>query len=167
VAVVQAQAFAGLGDLTACQRALDVAAEVHDLSGEYQNGGWLRFDGSRLAEERGTCYLQLGRFDLAESALTSALSQSLSARRRGGVLTDLAILGVRRSDLDQAVAYADAAVEIVAQTGSGVVIRKLKDLQSQLSPFLNDVRVRDLNARIGSFESPAAVRQIIGGPAHA
>jgi tetratricopeptide (TPR) repeat protein len=167
VAVVQAQAFAGLGDLASCQRALDVAAEVHGLSGEYQNGGWLRFDGSRLAEERGTCYLQLGRFDLAESSLTSALSQSLSARRRGGVLTDLAILGLRRGDLDEAIAYADAAADIVAQTGSGVIIRKLKGLQGQLSPFPNDVRVRDLNARIDTFESPVAPAQITGGSAHA
>jgi tetratricopeptide (TPR) repeat protein len=167
VAVVQAQAFAGLGDLTACQRALDVAAEVRGLTGEYQNGGWLRFDGSRLAEERGTCYLQLGRFDLAESALTSALGQNLSVRRRGGVLTDLAILGLRRSDLDKAVAYADAAAEIVAQTRSGVITRKLKGLQSELSPFLNDIRVRNLNARIDAFESLAAAGQITGGSAHA
>lgn len=36
------------------------------------NGGWLRFDCSRLAEERGTCYVALGRPDLAETALTAA-----------------------------------------------------------------------------------------------
>ena len=53
-------------------------------------GGWLRFDGSHLAEERGTCYLALGRADLAEAALTEALGQSVSLRRRGSLLTDLA-----------------------------------------------------------------------------
>ncbi|MFC9251907.1 hypothetical protein [Amycolatopsis thailandensis] len=46
-AAVQAEALAGLGDLYACQRALDTAAEVQDLTGQVHNGGWLRFDGSR------------------------------------------------------------------------------------------------------------------------
>jgi hypothetical protein len=155
VAVVQAHAFAGMGDLAACQRALDAASEVHNLNGDIQNGGWLRFDGSRLAEERGSCFLQLRRLDLAESALTDALSQNLSARRRGGVLTDLAILSVQRNDLDKALAYADSAAELVLQTGSGVILRKLQGLQSHLLPFLNDGHVRDLNERIDALPSHA------------
>lgn len=52
VAAVQAQVYAGLGDLDACNRALDQAQEVHYLS-DPSPGGWLRFDGSRLDEERG------------------------------------------------------------------------------------------------------------------
>src|SRR6266568_3711497 len=51
VAAVQAETFAGLGDLDRCQRALDTAEQVRELTGEVHNGGWLRFDGSRLAEE--------------------------------------------------------------------------------------------------------------------
>src|SRR5262245_15207500 len=42
---VQAQAFAGLGQLAACQRALDAAEQVRELSDDSSNGGWLRFDG--------------------------------------------------------------------------------------------------------------------------
>jgi transcriptional regulator with XRE-family HTH domain len=72
VSSVQAQAFAGLGKLAACQRALDAAEQVRELSGDASNGGWLRFDGSRLAEERGACYVQLRRSDLAENALGDA-----------------------------------------------------------------------------------------------
>ncbi len=54
VAAVQAQAYAAVGDLDACNRALDEAEKVHALDGVHShNGGWLRFDGSRLAEERG------------------------------------------------------------------------------------------------------------------
>jgi hypothetical protein len=59
VALVQAQAFAGLGQLDACQRALDMAETVHDLSGSVHTDGWLRFDGSRLAEERGAAMSNL------------------------------------------------------------------------------------------------------------
>jgi transcriptional regulator with XRE-family HTH domain len=153
VAVVQAQTFAGLGKLEECQQALDSAEQVHNLQGEYQNGGWLRFDGSRLAEERGTCYIQLRRPDLAEAALTDALSLNLSVRRRGSVLTDLATLGAQRSDADQIVTYADPAVRMAQHTGSGVIVRKLKDLQASLVPFLNDSRISDLNARISSLSA--------------
>ncbi|MFD1050388.1 hypothetical protein ACFQ1S_35105, partial [Kibdelosporangium lantanae] len=43
VAAVQAETFAGLGDLDACQRALDTAEQVTQLTGPKHNGGWLRF----------------------------------------------------------------------------------------------------------------------------
>ncbi|CAM5657439.1 hypothetical protein SALBM135S_06287 [Streptomyces alboniger] len=94
VAAVQAEAHAGLGHLAECERALDAAEKVLDLGDQASNGGWLRFDGTRLAEERGARYLQLGRLDKAEAALTSALTQEglakgQSFRRRGVVLVDL------------------------------------------------------------------------------
>ncbi|MGH9962878.1 MAG: transcriptional regulator, partial [Pyrinomonadaceae bacterium] len=73
VSSVQAQAFAGLGELASCQRALDIAQQVRELSDDASNGGWLRFDGSRLAEERGAGYVQLRLPDLAENALGDAL----------------------------------------------------------------------------------------------
>jgi hypothetical protein len=125
VSVVQAHAFAGLGDLRACERALDDAGEVRELQGEIHNGGWLRFDGSRLAKERGACYVELRRPDLAETALMAALAGRLSPRRRGVVLTDLALLGVQRRDAGQVSAHAAAALEVARQTGSGVIERKL------------------------------------------
>ena len=128
VSAVQAEVFAGLGRLDACQRALDQAGQVHQLNGQIHNGGWLRFDGSRLAEERGTCYVALQRPGLADAALGDALSQNLSARRRGSVLTDLAMLGVQRRDLNQLTTYANAALETARQTGSGVIGRKLQAL---------------------------------------
>lgn len=110
VAAVQAQAYAAMGDLDACNRALDEAEKVHTLDGRHShNGGWLRFDGSRLAEERGACYLRLGRPDLAEEALIAALAQPLSLRRRAAVLSDLAALGAYRRDTDQVVHYAEQA----------------------------------------------------------
>ncbi|MEV7971510.1 transcriptional regulator [Sphaerisporangium sp. NPDC088356] len=149
VAAVQAQAHAGLGDLDACNRALDKADQVLTLSGPVSPGGWLRFDGSRLAEERGGCYLALGRADLAETALTEALNQTVSLRRQGSILTDLAILGVRRNDLDQVLQYGGDAVDLAEQTqSSGYVGRKLQSLQAQLNLFLSNPDVGHLSTRI-------------------
>lgn len=101
VASVQAQAQASLGDSGACDRALDTAAGVLDLTASAHPGGWLRFDGSRIAEESGTCYLATGRDTQAETTLTQALSEGISPRRKGSLLTDLAMLGVRRHDTRQ------------------------------------------------------------------
>lgn len=154
VAAVQAEVHAGRGDLDACNRALDAAEAVHNLRGPVHNGGWLRFDGSRLPEQRGACYTRLGRFDLAETALTDALTQRLSARRRGSVLTDLALLGVERGDIDQALKYGDAAYELAKHTGSGWISRKLRDVQTKLAPLTTDSRITELNERIAALTHP-------------
>jgi tetratricopeptide (TPR) repeat protein len=145
---VQAHAFAGLGQLAACKRALDAAEQVSELSGDASNGGWLRFDGSRLAEERGACYVQLRRADLAENALAGALRQNLSARRRASVLTDLAMIGLQRGDVDQIITHAEAALEIARWTGSGFIGRKLQGLQGRLAPLLGNSRARQLDQQI-------------------
>ena len=148
IAAVQAETYAGLGDLDACQRALDSAAEVQHLRGPVHNGGWLRFDGSRLSEERGTCYVTLGRYDLAEAALTDALAGDLTTRRKAGVLTDLAMIGVHRRDPDQVATYVNAALATARQTGSGVIARKLRGLQPNLAPLLADQQIQRLDAEI-------------------
>ncbi len=153
VAAVQAETFAGLGDFDGCQRALDTAAEVRHLTGSVHNGGWLRFDGSRLAEERGTCYVTLGRLDLAEAALADALTGTLTTRRRAGVLTDLAMIGVHRADPDQVITYAEAVLTTARQTGSGVVARKLCGLRPHLALLLADQNIQRLDAEIADLVS--------------
>ncbi|MGW4494344.1 helix-turn-helix domain-containing protein [Streptomyces sp. NPDC004376] len=153
VASVRAEAYAGLGDLNACERALDRADEVRHLSPDGNNGGWLRFNGSRLAEERGARYVRLGRLDLAESTLKGALEQGplasrLSYRRRASVLTDLAAIGARRGDPEQVVAYGSEAVELARTSSSGYVTRRLRGLYDEFGPLRQDRRVAELGAKI-------------------
>ncbi|GAA1716458.1 helix-turn-helix transcriptional regulator [Streptomyces yatensis] len=153
VAAVQAEAYAGLGDLTECERALDKAEQVEDLTGPAQNGGWLRFDGSRLGEERGARYVQLGRLDLAERTLRSALAQEALAegqsfRRRGVVLVNLAAVGVKRKDPEQVVASAREALHLARESSSGYVARRLQALRSAFGPLARDRRIAELDAEI-------------------
>jgi hypothetical protein len=148
VEVVHAQTFAGLGELDSCHRALDMAEQVEALEGPAHNGGWLRFDGSRLAEERGACYTELQQPDLAEPVLTQALARGLSLRRRGSVLTDLAMVGIQRHDPEQVVTYANAALDVVRQTESGVVGQKLNHLRLHLEGLADDRHVRRLDQQI-------------------
>jgi transcriptional regulator with XRE-family HTH domain len=144
---VLAQALAGLGDQAACERALEQADEVQALA-QPSNGGWLRFDGSRLAEDRASCYLQQRRPGLAEPILLALLRKQHSGRRRGIALVDLATVSAQRPDVLRLVSYGAAAVDHTRQTESGVVLRKLQNLRSELAPFRRDPHVRNLDNEI-------------------
>ena len=135
---------------------MDEADQVVGLSADASPGGWLRFDGARLAEERGARYLELGRLDLAELALTDALRQSelscgSSYRRRGAVLSDLAVIGAVRRDVDEVLTYAGEAVGLARSSGSGYVARRLQSLRTRLAPMVRDGRVAELDEDIASL----------------
>ena len=159
VASVQAEVYAGLGDLDACERAMDQAETVRDLTPNSANGGWLRFDGARLAEERGSRYVQLGRLDLAENALREALEWTSLAfgqsyRRRGAVLTDLAVIGAKRRDAEQVVEFGREAIELARSSGSGYVARRLQALCDEFGPLSRDHRVAELGEEIAALSTP-------------
>jgi len=153
VSAVQAQALAGSSDASACERSLDDAEEVRHLGAESHNGGWLRFDGSRLDEDRGACYVRQGRADRAEPVLNAVLRANPPGRRRGIALVDLAIVGALNRDPLQIVTHASAAVDNAHQTGSGVVIRKLESLRPYLDEYRADRHVRHLDAEISQLSS--------------
>ncbi|MEV4434567.1 helix-turn-helix domain-containing protein [Streptomyces sp. NPDC049555] len=153
VAAVQAEAYAGLGDFDRCEHALDEAEKVRDLDEDSHNGGWLRFDGSRLAEERGARYVQLGRLDLAEETLNRALRQEglaagRSFRRRGAVLVDLAAVGVKRRDPEQVIHFGQQALRLARESSSGYVARRLRALREGFGSLSRDHRVAGLEAEI-------------------
>ncbi|WP_421111004.1 helix-turn-helix transcriptional regulator [Streptomyces sp. NEAU-S77] len=158
VAAVQAEAFAGLGDLNRCERALELAENVMHVTEPAQSGGWLRFDGSRLAEERGARYVQLDRLDLAEQVLQGALekgalAEGQSLRRRGAVLANLASIGVKRKDPEQIVVYAREALHLARESSSGYVARRLQDLRTGFGPLARDVRVAEVDAEIKALNA--------------
>ncbi|MFG2171253.1 helix-turn-helix transcriptional regulator [Streptomyces niveus] len=158
VASVQAESYAGMGQLAACERALAEAEKVVDLAGFTAPSGWLRFDGSRLAEGRGARYVQLGRLDLAESVLTGALKQDALAegqsfRRRGAVLSDLAAIGAKRRDPDQVVTFGREALELARASSSAYLARRLRGLRAEFGPLVGDGRVAELGAEIDALST--------------
>jgi len=156
VAAVQAQAFAGLKDLDGCERAMDRADGVLTLGEGSSNGGWLRFDGSRLAEERGARYVEFGRLGLAENALVEALKQpplavGSSFRRRGSVLVDLAIVGIRRHDVEAVLTHGHESVALAQRSRSGYLARRLQGLRAELAPVAGDARFDELRQEIAAL----------------
>lgn len=151
---VRALTHAELGESDACRRALDAADHVRLPNTTGQNVGWLRFSESRVDELRGECYVDLGRPDLAEAALLRIFDQAVSPRRRTGVLTGLAMVGVQRRDPQFVVIHTEPVIDLARQTGSGVIRQKLTGLQRQLGPLVGnqDVRLlsREIRALVGN-----------------
>jgi tetratricopeptide (TPR) repeat protein len=149
VASVQAQAAAALHDVDDFKRAWSLTEQITEAKDLINPGGWLRFDGSRLDEQRGACHLTLGQSELAASALAAALKRSVSPRRRSSLLVDLGVVGVRRRDTDEVLLHGHAAVNIAEQSRSpGYLGRRLRSLQTQLHPLRSDPRIVALDDRI-------------------
>ncbi|WP_433620982.1 hypothetical protein [Nocardia sp. CA-120079] len=151
VDTVHAQALAGIGDANGCERAADSARAALDMTGP-PHTGWLRFDGSRLDEDLGACYVQLGRPDQAEHVLRPVLDRPLSTRRRAGVLVDLAAVAALHRDPIQLVAYGSAALDIAHRTHSGYLGRRLELLRRHLEPVQHDPHVRHLSKQIAGLQ---------------
>ncbi|WAP54563.1 hypothetical protein [Streptomyces sp. S465] len=67
--------------------------------------------------------MQLGRLDLVESALTTALKQDALAQGQsfrwcGAVLTDLAAIGAKRRMTDQVITYGREALTLAQESSS-------------------------------------------------
>ncbi|MFE9852523.1 helix-turn-helix transcriptional regulator [Streptomyces sp. NPDC005576] len=159
VASVQAEVYASLGDVSACERAMDQAETVRNLTADSGGGGWLRFNGARLAEERGSRYVQLGRLEIAEKILAPALEETALAhgqsyRRRGAVLADLAFIGAKRRDVEQVVAYGSEAIALARASASGFIARRLLALCDEFGPLSRDPRVAELGAEIAALSTP-------------
>lgn len=148
VAMVSAEAYAGLGALDDCRQALDLAEGVHSARNG-MNGTWLRFAGERILEERGSCFVKLRKPDLAEPVLQEALLlHPTPTRRRGMVLSDLALAAAHSGDVERACILGSEVIQIAQAGSSGVLKKGLNVLQAQLTPFKKHGAVKDFNAQI-------------------
>lgn len=149
IAMVSAQAYAGTGQYDECQNALDLAEEVRNV--KYGgNGTWLRFDADRILEERGACLVKLNRPGQAEPLLHKALQLHPDfSRRRGMVLTDLALSAVEKGDsIEKACRIGDEVIQIAQRGSSGMLKKGLQVLQTQLSPFAQVSAVKRFNEQL-------------------
>lgn len=151
ISAVAAEAYAGYGNAAACQKALEYAERVQDIQNG-GNGGWLRFDGTRLPEQRGACFVHLQQSDLAVSVLKEALMQHPTpTRRRGMVLNDLAQAMLLQKEVEQACLYAHEVIEIASQRPSGVLKKGLQAFHMKLEPFSQMDVARTFNQHLNLF----------------
>jgi len=150
-AATYAEAESGVGNSKACQRALERAGEVHHIAGT-RPPAWTRFDGSRLAALQGACYVRLKEPALAMPVLEKALQQQTnSSRRRGMILSDLAVASIQQGQIENACTYANELVNISAQLSSGFLRSNLAQIQQQLTPFSVSTPVKSLEKHIATL----------------
>jgi tetratricopeptide (TPR) repeat protein len=146
VEAVSADAQSGIGNVTLCRKSLDLAQEVTTLPNTSSNGGWLRFDGTRLSEQRGVCYTNLGESRLAELALQEALSQQNNAgRRKAIILTNLVKVALQQDEVEHACTLMDEVIDIAMKKPSGVISKGIFNVGTQLAPYQSLQVVKDLN----------------------
>jgi len=144
---VLAEAESGVGNLAACQAALDQANEVVHLT--EKPPAWARFDQSRLPGLRGACYVRLAQPELAEGDLQAALAQfSIPGRKRGMVLLDLAMVATQRQDIEQACSYLDQVLSIVTTGASGFLHQGIVTVRGKLQPFASIPSVQAIDQRL-------------------
>lgn len=147
VAATCAEAQAGVGSLAACQRAFEQASNVYNLT--EKGPDWIRFDGSRLPELQGACYVRLGQPERAEPLLQEALQQNVkSSRRHAMILADLALSALQQTDVERACAYGDEVVTLTNLSSSGFLHTILLKIEQQLTPFADVEAVRSLKKRV-------------------
>jgi len=145
---IAAEAYAGLHNSSACQRALEGSHGVMGFQ-VVHSPAWSRFEGSRLPALRGGCFVRLEMPDTAFPALQEALQQVPSpVRRRAMILTDLALASVQQKEIEQACNYAGEAVAIASQSTSIMLIEGLRKVRGQLEPFADASSVRKLDRRL-------------------
>ncbi|WP_225731032.1 MULTISPECIES: helix-turn-helix transcriptional regulator [unclassified Nocardia] len=150
VASVRAQTLATLGDSSGCEHSFDLARTVTDLP-HSPTLGWLRFDGTRIDEEHASCSIQLGRPDAAEALLMPLLDRSLSPRRHGSILIDLAAAAALRRDPVPLVWFGGAATQIARDTRSGYLARRLAQLHRHLHDLRADPHIDHLGRQIATL----------------
>ncbi|GAA2166733.1 MULTISPECIES: hypothetical protein [Glycomyces] len=129
VASVRAEVAAAEGDASEAERSLDAASTVLELTAP---GGWLRYSGDRLSEQRASAFLALGEYAKAEAELEKALQATLTPRRAAAILVDQARLRVRQGAAEAARESVEAAAEIASRTKSDYVLGKLAQLRAEL-----------------------------------
>lgn len=151
VAAVQAEVCAGLGDLDGCQRALDLAEEVHALDGQIHNGGGCGSTGPGCPRN-------------AEPATWNSASPTSPRRpwrphwRRTSpfAAVGLYLPNSRRSALSAVTSTrrcttARRPSSWPSRPGSGYIGKKLEGLRSRLAPLMADGRVSDLHHQISAL----------------
>lgn len=144
---LRAAAHARLGDGDGAVAALDDAAELLALAEPAGRRPRVHFfDRSRLAGERGSCLLELGRTAEARALFTDALRQAdPAAKIRARFLTGLALSHAREGDVDEACRIATDSLSVAQRSGTRRSVDQVRDLRRDLQPWARHPAVRELD----------------------
>ena len=147
---LRASAHATARETLASERALD-AADVAASDPQEPAWPWLTpFGADKLAASRGACELRLGRPREAVEALESALaSQTLTVRRRGELLVDLAAAYARRREPGPTCRALGDGLTLAVKRRSPLLMRRIRTARAALdSRWQNLSELADFDERL-------------------
>ena len=148
VAAYSADAYAGVGDLSARERVLEEAEGLVTLSDGRGSRAWIALHRQHLLEERGASAITAGQPKLALPMLEAALDYwPTQSRHRALIMAELARAAIELREVEQACAYGQELVDLT-QHCSGLYRKTLRVLNEELRPFGDVPIVRDLRQQL-------------------
>lgn len=145
----EARAMASLGDSAGCSRIIHTAETTLDRSTPGSEPAWAWYvDANEIASEWAHCFRDLGDPENAERFVNEAV-QGVAPRTQAFMRMISAQSTLRSSNLDEAVATAHQAVELVGPLNSARYQRYLFDFHADLmAAYPRDERVKGFTATL-------------------
>jgi transcriptional regulator with XRE-family HTH domain/tetratricopeptide (TPR) repeat protein len=152
LAAREAEEQAARGDAGSALRALDRAQDAFgDAKQRGEDRVWTHFfDQGRLDGLRVTTYSRLGRSAAAYSAATAGLRAAGpgATKKRSLLLGDVALVHIKRGEIDQATQLLADALAIVAQTDFSMGLARVRQVRDRLRPWHYTAPIRDLDEQL-------------------
>ncbi|HEU5382432.1 MAG TPA: BTAD domain-containing putative transcriptional regulator [Ktedonobacteraceae bacterium] len=155
---VKGEAYAALGESTACFQALRSAERLlergreGEISLHFQPDiTYATFDLTKLSGYKGACLLRLKRSETAQGVLYNQLTQVQErafVHQQSIALADLAASFVQQTAIRQAYEHATLALHCIEQTRSMRVFQRILKLRQSLDPWVNTTYVKNLDEHI-------------------
>jgi len=150
LAAVEAEVQAQLGDIHACENALQAARRLAASEPPGEDHYATGMNPSRLAGYEGACFVRLRRPERALPALQQAVTllDPQAVRRQSTLLTDMGIAYAQQGHIEEACTFAKQALAITTHTRSLSVLERVRLVRRELEPWKEAEDVKDLEKHL-------------------
>lgn len=157
IAMMQAEAYANLGEAEASRRVIGYAEDTLSQARQQEDTLGTGFNYLTLVGYRGICYLRLREADamrrkdaeLAQQSFEEALTAFVQpTRRRAILLSDLATSLAYQDEVEEACRIATECLALADQTRSTRAAQRLSEFQRGLAPWRQEACVKQFKKQL-------------------
>ncbi len=162
IAMMQAEAFANLGEAEACRRVIGYAEDTLAQARPKEDTLGTGFTYLTLVGYRGICHLRLREADatrrkdaeLAQQSFEESLTAFVQpTRRRAMLLSDLATSLAYQGKVEEACSIATECLALAGQTRSTRAIQRLSAFQRSLAPQRHEACVKEFRRQLRDLQA--------------
>jgi len=162
IAMMQAEAFANLGEAEACMRAIGYAEDTLAQARPKEDSLGTGFTYLTLVGYRGICHLRLREADAARrkdaEVAQQSFEESLTAfvqptRRRAILLSDLATSLAYQGEVEEACRIASECLALAGQTRSTRAAQRLSEFHRNLAPWRQEACVKEFRRQLRDLKA--------------